>query len=154
MAAVSAMTAERTFVPLQTASQDMGGPPMGGQSMGSPPIGGGATPPRTFVPGYSSNIPPTSPNSNNSFQSPSQNNYPPPQQFQLPQMSKDRSLNKPPQGFYDESTQFDLPANNDLPPAPDYADTYMPEDDLPPPPPQVCILFYLFAYCNFFSLVG
>lgn len=100
LAAVSAMTAERTFVPLQAAA--------------------------------SSNNP-------QAFQPPPPMNYaPPPSSYPQPSYAPQPYETTYEGGGYPNETYDDLP-----PPPSEYADTYMPDDDLPPPPPQtdewVCV---------------
>ena len=126
------MTAERTFVPLQTASAQQGTP----------------------APQHSQQQPPQQAYENQGSygkQSGQQNfgqafgakkslrGVPQQQQYQQP------VVHQPPvQEYYDDQSltnQYDPQATtyDDLPPAPEVydQDTYMPDDELPPPPPQV-----------------
>lgn len=121
LAAVSAMTAERTFVPLQTAATSNNPAAFQGQ----PNNGGGG-----------------GGNYGNSMQQPPKTYAPPPQTYAQPQYdpAPQYGNNGQPGGY--ETTydgQFDPQQGFvDLPPPPsEYADTYMPDEDLPPPPPQV-----------------
>lgn len=157
LASVSAMTAERTFVPLQTASAQATPANNNMQGGGSGGFGQqGREPPRNFTPGQSYN---------------QEQQYHQPQQQQQQQFNKQASYSKqtaqtsfgkqssmrgnpyqqqqqvhqppPQQEYYDDQSltnQFDPQTTyDDLPPAPEVydQDSYMPEDELPPPPPQV-----------------
>ena len=105
LASVSAMTAERTFVPLQTAATTNNPSAFSGDQMSNNGH-------------HQMNVAPMQ-NQSYSHQAPSQ--------------SYDQSLQTNHEGQYQETTGYD-----DLPPAPqEYGqDEFMPDEDLPPPPPQ------------------
>lgn len=134
LAAVSAMTAERTFVPLQTAASANN--PSAFDPSQAQRSQNFQQPPRTFVPAAVAD--------------------PPHQSYHMGGGGGGGEYDTYDQGGYDQGghgggyNQYQdtmggggggggYPQYDDLPPPPqgDYVDSYMPEDDLPPPPPQM-----------------
>lgn len=119
LAAVSAMTAERTFVPLQAAATTNN--------------------PAAFQQGAPGRVPPPM----SGYSQPPQQAYQPPQQQQAYYSTYDQPIqpSESYDGQYQETTGYGNDYTNDLPPPPqseyqtDFQDSYMPDSDLPPPPP-------------------